>query len=145
MARLEYISTAVSPVPLRFGSLLTAEVSPYSWFGITNILKFRPLLNAHGVEVEILPFFLGGARDGVGNFFTPTPEWKVDFATQDTNLTGELLGIKIVPPEVFPISSLFVSLYKNFWGSNKPDSKSRFELRHGSKTTILATSLNRVS
>ncbi|KAF2177145.1 glutathione S-transferase [Zopfia rhizophila CBS 207.26] len=71
-------------------------VSPYSWFRFTNITKFRPLFNAHGVQVEILPFFLGGARDSVGNPWTP-----------NTAMTGELLGLKIAPPEVFPISSLF--------------------------------------
>ncbi|OAL45122.1 glutathione S-transferase [Pyrenochaeta sp. DS3sAY3a] len=82
-------------------------VSPYSWFGFTNIRKFRPMLDAHGVQVEILPFFLGGARDSVGNPFTPTPQAKLAFSSQDSAMTGELLGLKIVPPEVFPISSLF--------------------------------------
>jgi len=84
-------------------------VSPYSWFGFTNIIKFRPLLQAHGIEVEILPFFLGAAREGAGNPFAPTPQWKQAFAAQDTELTGELLGLKVVAPDVFPISSLFVS------------------------------------
>jgi len=67
------------------------------------------MLNAHGVQVEILPFFLGGARDGVGNPWTPVPQAKVAFANQDTTLTGKILGLNIVPPEVFPISSLFAS------------------------------------
>jgi glutathione S-transferase kappa 1 len=53
---------------------------------------------------------LGGARDAAGNPFAPTPQWKQAFATQDTDLTGKLLGLKIVTPEVFPISSLFVSI-----------------------------------
>lgn len=88
----------------------TRKVSPYSWFGFTNVKNFRPLLNAHGIEVDILPFFLGGARDAAGNPFAPTPHWKQAFSAQDSDLTGRLLGLKVVPPEVFPISSLFVSL-----------------------------------
>jgi glutathione S-transferase kappa 1 len=67
------------------------------------------MLNAHGVQVEILPFFLGGARDGVGNPWTPVPQAKVAFVNQDTTMTGKILGLNIVPPEVFPISSLFAS------------------------------------
>ncbi|EKG13837.1 hypothetical protein MPH_09019 [Macrophomina phaseolina MS6] len=82
-------------------------VSPYSWFGFTNILRHRPLLNTYGVEVEILPFFLGGARDNVGNPWTPVHKAKEAFASQDTELTGKLLGVKTVQPEIFPISSLF--------------------------------------
>jgi 2-hydroxychromene-2-carboxylate isomerase len=85
------------------------QVSPYSWFGFTNTLKFRPLLAAHNIEVDILPFFLGGARDAAGNPFAPTPQWKQAFSSQDSDLTGKLLGLKVVAPEVFPISSLFVS------------------------------------
>jgi len=82
-------------------------VSPYSWFGFTNTLRYRPLLNAYGVSVDILPFFLGGARESIGNPFTETPKSKAAFATQDSELTGQLLGLKVVRPKVFPILSLF--------------------------------------
>jgi glutathione S-transferase kappa 1 len=85
-------------------------VSPYSWFGFTNILRFRDLLNAYGVSTEIIPFFLGGARDGVGNPFIPTPKAKEAFGAQDSEVTGRLLGLRIVRPTVFPILSLFVCL-----------------------------------
>jgi 2-hydroxychromene-2-carboxylate isomerase len=84
-------------------------VSPYSWFGFTNILRYRPLLNKYGVSVEIIPFFLGGARESVGNTFVPTPKWKEAFAAQDSELTGELLGLKVVRPKIWPVLSLFVS------------------------------------
>ncbi|KAH8744386.1 glutathione S-transferase [Diaporthe sp. PMI_573] len=70
-------------------------VSPYSWFGFTNILRFRPLLDAYGVAVEILPFFLGGARDSVGNPWTPILKAKEAFGSQDTSMTGEMLGLKV--------------------------------------------------
>jgi len=76
-------------------------VSPYSWFGFTNIMRFRELLNAHGVTVEIIPFFLGAARDSVGNPFSPTPKAKEAFGAQDSEVTGQLLGLKIVRPNVF--------------------------------------------
>ncbi|KIX00173.1 uncharacterized protein Z518_10310 [Rhinocladiella mackenziei CBS 650.93] len=82
-------------------------VSPYSWFGFTNTIRYRPLLNKYGVSVDIIPFFLGGARDSVGNPFTPTPKAKEAFATQDSEITGKLLGLKIVRPKEFPILSLF--------------------------------------
>jgi glutathione S-transferase kappa 1 len=84
-------------------------VSPYSWFGFTNVVRFRPLLNAHGVSVDIVPFFLGGARDGVGNPYSPPPKAKQPFASQDTATTARLLGLKTVQPKDFPILSLFVS------------------------------------
>jgi len=89
--------------------MLTVAVSPYSWFGFTNIRNFRPLLNSHGIEVCIEPFFLGGARDGVGNPFTPPVPAKAAFGDQDLEITSKLLNLKVVRPEVFPISSLFVS------------------------------------
>lgn len=84
-------------------------MSPYSWFGFTNIIRYRPLLNAYGVSVDIIPFFLGAARDSVGNPFAPTPKAKEAFATQDSEWTGKLLGLKVVRPKIFPILSLFVS------------------------------------
>jgi 2-hydroxychromene-2-carboxylate isomerase len=85
-------------------------VSPYSWFGFTNAVRFRPLLNAYGVSVDIVPFFLGAARDGVGNPYSPPPKAKQPFASQDTETTARLLGLKTVQPKDFPILSLFVSL-----------------------------------
>ncbi|KAG4433453.1 hypothetical protein IFR05_011057 [Cadophora sp. M221] len=103
--------------------LTTTIVSPYSWFGITNILKHRPGLVAHGVNVDIQPFFLGGARDAVGNFWQPTPKWKEAFAAQDTQLNGELLGLTIVQPEEFPIKSLFPVRVATYIKDNYPDSK----------------------
>jgi glutathione S-transferase kappa 1 len=85
-------------------------VSPYSWFGFTNVMRYRALLNEYGISVEIIPFFLGAARENAGNPFTPTPKWKEAFAEQDTNLNGEILGLKVIRPKDFPILSLFVSL-----------------------------------
>ncbi|KAH7089570.1 glutathione S-transferase [Paraphoma chrysanthemicola] len=82
-------------------------VSPYSWFGFTNLKKFRPNLVANGIEVEILPFFLGAARDGKGNPWQPTPKYKEAFQAQDSELNSKLLGITLKTPEIFPISSLF--------------------------------------
>ena len=61
MANSQSTSTAVTspnppntlppPTPLTNNP----QVSPYSWFGFTNTLKFRPLLAAHNIEVDILP------------------------------------------------------------------------------------------
>lgn len=44
----------------------------------------------------------------MGNKFTPTPKAKEPFAKQDSEMTGELLGLKVVRPKEFPILSLFV-------------------------------------
>ncbi|KAJ5032352.1 uncharacterized protein L3040_008958 [Drepanopeziza brunnea f. sp. 'multigermtubi'] len=82
-------------------------VSPYSWFGTTALLKHRPAILAHGVTVDIVPFFLGGARDAAGNPWQPPPKYREAFSNQDTVMTGELLGLKIVTPKEFPIMSLF--------------------------------------
>ncbi|KFY18259.1 hypothetical protein V492_00025 [Pseudogymnoascus sp. VKM F-4246] len=82
-------------------------VSPYSWFGYTNTVRYRPLLNAHGVDVDTIPFFLGAARQSAGNPFEPTPKFREAFAAQDFETTGRLLGLKVVQPKVFPINSIF--------------------------------------
>jgi 2-hydroxychromene-2-carboxylate isomerase len=89
-------------------SLTSWPVSPYSWFGFTNTVRFRDLLNAHDVSVEIIPFFLGAARDSAGNPFKPPLKAKETFEAHDTEVTGKLLGLKVVRPELIPISSLFV-------------------------------------
>ncbi|KAK6587380.1 hypothetical protein PZA11_000670 [Diplocarpon coronariae] len=98
-------------------------VSPYSWFGITSLLKYRPALLAHGVTVDIVPFFLGGARDAAGNPWTPTPKWKEAFSKQDSEMTGELLGLKIVQPAEFPILSLFPVRVATYIKNHHPASK----------------------
>lgn len=104
-----------------------SSVSPYSWFGFTNTLRYRPNLEAHGVEVNIVPFFLGAARNGAGNPWQPTPKWKEAFAKQDTEMTGRLLGLKIVPPKVFPISSLYVSYFQVLQVFEEKDEKGGVE------------------
>jgi 2-hydroxychromene-2-carboxylate isomerase len=96
-------------------------------------MRFRELLNAHGVTVEIIPFFLGAARDSVGNPFSPTPKAKEAFGAQDSEVTGQLLGLKIVRPNVFPILSLFVSLphAARHAQTKFNDTLSRFAWPHG--------------
>ncbi|KAH8809209.1 glutathione S-transferase [Xylogone sp. PMI_703] len=98
-------------------------VSPYSWFGFTNTIRYRPLLNAYGIDVDIIPFFLGGARDSVGNPFTPTPKAKEKFSSQDSDLTGKLLGLKVVPPKEFPILSLFAVRVATYIKDHYPPNK----------------------
>ncbi|KAK1072602.1 hypothetical protein LTR12_012523 [Friedmanniomyces endolithicus] len=82
-------------------------VSPYSWFGFTNAMRYRPLLQAHGISVDIVSFFLGAAREAAGNPFTPTPKWRQAFSAQDCAMTAEMLGLNLSTPEEFPILSLF--------------------------------------
>jgi 2-hydroxychromene-2-carboxylate isomerase len=120
-------------------------VSPYSWFGFTNAVRFRPLLNAHGVSVDIIPFFLGGARESVGNPFTPTPKAKESFANQDSLMTGEILGLKVVRPKVFPILSLFVSFPISAMDTEAEvtNKHSQYASRRGSKTTIQQRNLTK--
>jgi glutathione S-transferase kappa 1 len=102
----------VSGEPYFAKILLISAVSPYSWFGFTNVKNFRSQLQSHEVEVCIEPFFLGGARNGVGNPWTPPPQAKAAFMQQDLDSTSKLLGLKVVRPEVFPVSSLSVSACK---------------------------------
>lgn len=111
-------------------------------------MRFRPLLNAYGVEVEILPFFLGGAREAAGNPFEPTPKYKEAFAKQDSELTGEILGLKIVRPKEFPILSLFVciSIHAVRLHSTRVNSLHRqFASQPTSKTTIRQRNLSKLS
>jgi len=72
-------------------------------------MRYRPLLQAHGITVDVVPFFLGAAREAAGNPFAPTPKWRQAFATQDCAMTAEMLGLNLSTPEEFPILSLFVS------------------------------------
>ena len=68
------------------------------------------MLNAYDITVEIVPFFLGAARDNAGNPFTPAPRVKEAFGKQDTETIGKLLGLKLVRPKAFPTLSLQVSM-----------------------------------
>ena len=72
-------------------------------------MRYRPLLRAYGVTVDIIPFFLGAARESAGNPFTPTPKHMEAFSAQDSQMNGEILGLKVIRPKEFPILSLFVS------------------------------------
>ena len=71
-------------------------------------MRYRPLLQAHGISVDIVPFFLGAAREAAGNPFAPTPKWRQAFSAQDCAMTAEMLGLNLSTPEEFPILSLFV-------------------------------------
>lgn len=83
-------------------------VSPYSWFAHTNLTRTRPLLAAHGVDVEIVPFFLGGARNGAGNPFTVPAPAKATWGNNDAARVAHLLGLPLQRPTKFPILSLYV-------------------------------------
>ncbi|KAJ9634550.1 hypothetical protein H2199_009007 [Coniosporium tulheliwenetii] len=80
-------------------------------------------LQAHGVHVEITPFFLGGARDSAGNPWMPTPKWKEAFSKQDSEMTGKLLGLETKQPKEFPILSLFAVRVATWVKDHYPDDK----------------------
>ncbi len=103
-------------------------MSLYSWFGFTNILRYRPVLNSHDVEVEILPFVLGAARNEADNPFGPAPQVKAIYAGRDSATVGRLLGLKVVPPKQFPVSSMTVSIFipkqkREEWGTKAASNK----------------------
>jgi hypothetical protein len=134
------MSTAVSlNSSILQSMLINATVSPYSLFGFTNAIRYRPALNAYGVEVDIIPFFLGAAREGAGNPFKPTPEYMQAFSKQDSELTAKLLGLKVTRPKVFPILSLIVSLaqFIRLDGEDVLMLGSRFASQHGLRTITL--------
>jgi len=83
-------------------------VSPYSYFAFHHLIKTRKALNQHNITVEILPFFLGGARDANGNPFVPMPPVKAAWGQNDMKRVSKiLLGYELRYPEKFPILSLF--------------------------------------
>jgi len=83
-------------------------VSPYSYFAFATLLRSRPLLANHNISLNILPFFLGAARDGSGNPWVPQPAIKEAFAKEDMKRSSKLaLGKEVKHPEKFPILSLF--------------------------------------
>ena len=100
------LSTSQPPAP---SYLLTISlVSPYSWFAFINCTHHREQLKQHGIVVDIVPFFLGGARNGNGHPYQDPPPVKAVWGDRDVQTVASLLGLKTQRPKIFPIISLYV-------------------------------------
>ncbi|OJJ72569.1 hypothetical protein ASPBRDRAFT_42288 [Aspergillus brasiliensis CBS 101740] len=82
-------------------------VSPYSYFAYLNLCRYREILHRHRIKTQVVPFFLGGARDGNGSPYQEPPPVKAAWSAKDLAYTGRILGVKVKRPDVFPISSLY--------------------------------------
>ena len=77
---------------------------------MTHLIKQRPLLAQHGVEVEFHPIFLGGVNVGSGN----KPPWtlpaKAKYGAYEMKRAIQHFGtIDLQAPPFFPILSIVVS------------------------------------
>ncbi|KAI1878095.1 uncharacterized protein JN550_000277 [Neoarthrinium moseri] len=87
-------------------------VSFYSYVAFKQLLKTRPILEAHGVEVDIKPVFLGAINAGSGN----KPPWtlpaKAVYGGFDFNRTKKAVGIPEVsaPEDLMAVARTILSL-----------------------------------
>ncbi|KAH9868704.1 hypothetical protein J1614_007776 [Plenodomus biglobosus] len=120
-------------------------VSPYSYFALLHLDRKREVLEQHGVEIDIVPVFLGGINVGSGN----KPPWtlpaKAAYSSYDSARAKRYFGVpNIQTPSFFPILSLlpqralsyikeahpeklvgaFLSIYAAMWENGKDVSKS---------------------
>ncbi|EDU50175.1 glutathione S-transferase kappa 1 [Pyrenophora tritici-repentis Pt-1C-BFP] len=83
-------------------------VSPYSYFALLYLEKNREVLKSHGVEIDIVPVFLGGINVGSGNKPPWTLEAKAHYSRYDSARAKRYFGVpNIQTPSFFPILSLF--------------------------------------
>lgn len=119
-------------------------VSPYSYFALLHLDRKREVLEQHGVEIDIVPVFLGGINVGSGN----KPPWtlpaKAAYSSYDSARAKLYFGVpNIQTPSFFPILSLlpqralgyikeahpgklvsaFMSIYAAMWENGKDVSK----------------------
>ncbi|KAF2202902.1 thioredoxin-like protein [Delitschia confertaspora ATCC 74209] len=97
-------------------------VSPYSYFGLLYLEKNREKLKLYGVEIEIIPVFLGGINVGTGN----KPPWtlpaKAKYSPYDLARAKKYFGKpNIKTPSFFPILSLLPGRALNFIKARYPD------------------------
>ncbi|CAA9965495.1 Glutathione S-transferase kappa 1 [Pyrenophora teres f. maculata] len=82
-------------------------VSPYSYFALLYLEKNRKVLKSHGVEIDIVPVFLGGINVGSGNKPPWTLEAKAHYSKYDSARGKRYFGVpNIQTPSFFPILSL---------------------------------------
>ncbi|KAL6229177.1 hypothetical protein BDW75DRAFT_235403 [Aspergillus navahoensis] len=95
-------------VPIAELILYVDCVSPYSYFAYVNLCRYRETPHRHLIKTQVVPFFLGGARDGNGSPYQEPPPVKAAWSAKDLAYTGKTLGLKIKTPDVSPISPLYV-------------------------------------
>ncbi|KAF1833809.1 thioredoxin-like protein [Decorospora gaudefroyi] len=119
-------------------------VSPYSYFALLYLERNRDILEAHDVEIDIVPVFLGGINVGSGNKPPWTLEAKAHYSKYDSARAKRYFGVpNIQTPSFFPILSLlpqralgfvkeahreqfisvFLDIYQAMWENGKDVSK----------------------
>ncbi|KAG9187726.1 hypothetical protein G6011_05597 [Alternaria panax] len=97
-------------------------VSPYSYYTLLHLERNRKVLEAHNVEIDIVPVFLGGINVGSGTDpsspsmhptwqFGNKPPWtleaKAKYGEYDSARAKKYFGLpNLQPPDFFPILSL---------------------------------------
>ncbi|EMD65709.1 hypothetical protein COCSADRAFT_35747 [Bipolaris sorokiniana ND90Pr] len=82
-------------------------VSPYSYFALLHLERTRSVLEAHNIEIDIVPVFLGGINVGSGNKPPWTLDAKAKYSKYDTKRAKEYFGVpELSVPPFFPITSL---------------------------------------
>nr|KAJ3421232.1 hypothetical protein HK105_004142 [Polyrhizophydium stewartii] len=79
-------------------------VSPFSWFAFEILSRYRPVW---GIEVDFVPFFLGGIMQASENQPPANNAFKARYMIVDLVRTGGLINVPITGfPREFPVSSL---------------------------------------
>ncbi|KAF2735099.1 glutathione S-transferase kappa 1 [Polyplosphaeria fusca] len=82
-------------------------VSPYSYFALIYLDRYREALKSYNVDIDIVPVFLGGINVGSGNKPPWTLQAKADYSRYDSGRAKKYFGVpNVKTPAFFPILSL---------------------------------------
>ncbi|KAI8924689.1 thioredoxin-like protein [Entophlyctis helioformis] len=79
-------------------------VSPYSWLAFELLLRYKPIW---GIDMEFVPFFLGGVMAASKNTPPGTNPYKARYMARDLVRNGKLFNVPIKGmPKAFPTNSM---------------------------------------
>jgi glutathione S-transferase kappa 1 len=83
-------------------------VSPYAYLGVEQLLRHRALWPRGAVDIELVPFFLGGVMKASANTPPATNPVKGRYLALDVERLGRLHGLPLGAsfPAVFPTNTL---------------------------------------
>jgi 2-hydroxychromene-2-carboxylate isomerase len=83
-------------------------VSPYAYLGVEQLLRHRALWPRGSVEIELVPFFLGGIMASSGNTPPANNPVKARYLQQDVERLGRIHKLPLGSsfPSVFPTNTL---------------------------------------
>lgn len=81
--------------------------SPYSYFALIHLRRYRAILASHNIKIDIIPVFLGGINHATGNKPPSTLPAKARYGPYDLARACEHFGTCwLTAPPFFPMVSL---------------------------------------